>query len=171
MTRLTLEKLFKLVRTCSLLNTYNKRTFEQIDKHSNKTVTFEKNKRGSHHVRGKATFFQTKGVISLSDKRKQRIITKVIYVIDKEHSNNLLNGETALDMGRTYSRPTTLGPWPWPRAPFTFLRPPVQITFSRPVTMELLFHDPPFLPASKITFSRALVTTTVFFYSFKQNST
>ena len=47
---------------------------------------------------------------------------------------------------------------PQPRAPFTFLRPPAQITFSRPLTMKLLFHGP---PTSKITFSRPLVTATV----------
>ena len=49
-------------------------------------------------------------------------------------------------------------------------RPPAQIIFSRPLTMELLFHGS---PASKITFSRPLVTTVchVFFYSFKQSST
>ena len=149
MTRLTLDKLFKLVRTCSLLNTYNKRTFEQIDKHSKKTVTFEKNKRGSHHVRGKATFFQTKGVISLCDKRKQRIMTKVIYVIDKEHSNNLLNGETALDMGRTYSRPTTLGPWPWPRAPFYFSTAPGPNYFFTASNYGITFSRPPPPPSIK----------------------
>ena len=60
---------------------------------------------------------------------------------------------------------------PQPPAPFIFLRPRAQITFSRPLTIELLFHGP---PVSKITFSRPLVITIVchvFFYSFKQNST
>ena len=36
-----------------------------------------------------------------------------------------------------------LGPRPQPRALLTFLRPPVQITCSRPLTRELLFHGPP----------------------------
>ena len=55
-------------------------------------------------------------------------------------------------------------------APFTFLRPPAQITCPWHLTMELLFYG---APASKITFSRPLVTKDchVFFYSFKQNST
>ena len=35
-----------------------------------------------------------------------------------------------------------LGPQPPAPAPFTFLRPPAQITFTRPLTMELLFHGP-----------------------------
>ena len=45
-------------------------------------------------------------------------------------------------------------------APFTFLQPPAQITYSRPLTMVLLFYapSPPPLPASKITFSGPLVT-------------
>ena len=44
---------------------------------------------------------------------------------------------------------------PKPPAPSTFLRPPAQITCSRPRTMELLFHG---TPASKITFSWSPVT-------------
>ena len=62
-------------------------------------------------------------------------------------------------------------PQPRPLALFTFLRPPTQITFSRPLTMELLFHG---LPASKIIFSLPLViriVCRVFFYSLKQIST
>ena len=51
-----------------------------------------------------------------------------------------------------------LGPLPQPPAPFTVLQPPAKITFSCPLTMELLFHGP---PASKVTFSWPLVTTTV----------
>ena len=72
--------------------------------------------------------------------------------------------------------------FPWPTAPvpiyvfmapgpnYFFTAPNDGITFSRPLTMELLFHGP---PTSKITFSMPLVITIVghvFFYSFKQNS-
>ena len=66
--------------------------------------------------------------------------------------------------------PPASSPGPWPPAPFTFSQPTVKITFSWPLTMELLFHGP---PASKITFSWSLVIIIVchvFFYSFKQNS-
>ena len=40
-------------------------------------------------------------------------------------------------LGITFPRPTAPGP-----VPIYFLRPPAQITFSRPLTMGLLFDGP-----------------------------
>lgn len=59
-------------------------------------------------------------------------------------------------------------PGPGPRSPLTFLRPQAQITFSRPLMMELRFHSP---PAPKITFSRPLVTNVCHVFSTPLNKT
>ena len=61
---------------------------------------------------------------------------KNVFYFIKRHVSHVI-------LGPTFPQLIALGPRPWPPAPFTFLRSQVQITFSRPLTMELLFHAPP----------------------------